>query len=129
MCVYLTKPFVLFWCSPNHPPTKPPSHSRWSDSCRKTSDTLGFIYFAMVVVLAVMFRRKLKGVMEHFGNLLPVLFGAQRKRSSAALTLYCTRNTLCIVCIGIPHCIAYRCISALRSFSRLPSHSRNDSSE
>eukprot|EP00903_Cladosiphon_okamuranus_P015166 g14023.t1 len=51
------------------------SCSAWSDSCRKTSDTLGFIYFAMVVVLAVMFRQKLKGVMEHFGNLLPVLFG------------------------------------------------------
>lgn len=48
---------------------------RWSDSCRKTSDTLGFIYFAMVVVLLIMFRQKVKGVAEHFGNLFPVLIG------------------------------------------------------
>ncbi|CAM9711949.1 unnamed protein product [Ectocarpus sp. 12 AP-2014] len=53
------------------------SCSAWSDSCRKTSDTLGFIYFAMVVVLLVMFRQKLKGVAEHFGHLLPVLVGEQ----------------------------------------------------
>lgn len=55
---------------------RPPlSVSRYSDRCRRVSDTLGFIYFAMVVLLIVIFRQKVKGVMEHFGNLLPVLLG------------------------------------------------------
>lgn len=52
---------------------------RWSSSCRKTSDTLGFIYFAMVIVLLIMFREKVKGVAKHFGSLVPVLFGKPRR--------------------------------------------------
>ena len=43
----------------------------------------------MVVVLAVMFRQKLKGVMEHFGNLLPVLFG---EKEVAELSAYVSRR-------------------------------------
>lgn len=53
--------------------------TRWSHSCRKTSDILGFIYFAMVVVLLIMFRQKVKGVVDHLGALLPVLFGEGQK--------------------------------------------------
>lgn len=66
---------------------------RWSDPYRKTSDTLGFIYFATVVVLLIMFRQtvnriaeyfamvvvlltmfgqKTNGIPEHFGVLIPV---------------------------------------------------------
>ncbi|CAM9326299.1 unnamed protein product [Pylaiella littoralis] len=60
------------------------SCSAWSHSCRKTSDTLGFIYFAMVVVLLIMFRQKIKGVAEHFGNLLPVVLGNVKEQMQQA---------------------------------------------
>lgn len=48
---------------------------RWSHYCRRTSDILGFVYFSMMVVLMIMFRQKIKGVAEHFSNLVPVLLG------------------------------------------------------
>ncbi|CAM9437452.1 unnamed protein product [Scytosiphon promiscuus] len=68
------------------------SCSPWSHYCRKTSDILGFVYFSMMVVLMVMFRQKIKGVAEHFSNLVPVLLGSFKEQLHQAQQNVANKN-------------------------------------